>query len=217
MYKLYNVKTWGSLAIHCLLEEMEAPYTNIWMTPEQVREPAFRAISPLGMIPALGLADGRTLYESAAIVAFLVAAHPDRHLSPALGSSDYGEFMSLLIFMSTDIYALGNVAFFASDYVKGEPEREGLKTRVRQQVDACWAMLEKRLASSGPWIMGREFSALDLYVFMLSIWGSPSEDTLHDRYPAVAKLATAVRARPKLKAVLEAHGVLRTGGYVSAA
>ena len=37
MYKLYNVKAWGSLSIHCLLEEMEVPYTNIWMTPEQVR------------------------------------------------------------------------------------------------------------------------------------------------------------------------------------
>jgi len=32
MYKLYNVKGWGSLAIHCMLEEMELPYTNIWMT-----------------------------------------------------------------------------------------------------------------------------------------------------------------------------------------
>ena len=63
MYKLYNVKAWGSLAIHCLLEEMDVPYTNIWMTPEQVRAPEFRAISPLGMIPALGLADGRSLYE----------------------------------------------------------------------------------------------------------------------------------------------------------
>jgi glutathione S-transferase len=28
---------------------------------EQVREPEFRAISPIGMIPALGLADGRTV------------------------------------------------------------------------------------------------------------------------------------------------------------
>ena len=54
MYKLYNVKAWGSLAIHCLLEEMEVPYTNIWMTPEQVRAPEFREFSPLGMIPALG-------------------------------------------------------------------------------------------------------------------------------------------------------------------
>lgn len=213
MYKLYNVKTWGSLAIHCLLEEMDAPYTNIWMTPEQVREPAFRAISPLGMIPALGLSDGRTLYESAAIVGFLVAAHPDRHMSPEIGSPDYGEFMSLLVFMSTEIYALGNVAFLAADYVSGEAERATLKARVQQQVDAHWAMLEKRLSSTGPWIMGRSFSALDLYAFMLSIWGSPSEQAFQERYPAVARLASAVRARPKLKAVLEAHGVLSPGGY----
>lgn len=216
MYKLYNVKTWGSLAIHCLLEELEAPYTNIWMSPEQVRDPEFRAISPLAMIPALGLADGRTLYESAAIVAFLVAAHPEKHMSPAIGSPDYGEFLSLLIFMSTEIYGTGNFGFFASDYVQSETERRSLKARVNQQVESCWAMLERRLANSGPWIMGREFSALDVYAFMLSVWGAPTEQSLLDRYPAVAKLSTAVRARPKLKAVLEAHGVLRPGGYVSA-
>jgi hypothetical protein len=75
MYKLYNVKAWGSLAIHCLLEELEVPYTNIWMTGDQVRAPEFLAISPLGQIPALGLDDGRSLFESAAIVSFLVVAH----------------------------------------------------------------------------------------------------------------------------------------------
>jgi glutathione S-transferase len=215
MYKLYNVKTWGSLAIHCLLEEMEAPYTNIWMTPEQVRAPEFRAISPLGMIPALGLADGRTLYESAAIVAFLVAAHPEKRMSPEIGSSDYGEFLTLLQFMSTEIYGYGNFAFYAADYVTSDAERESLTAKVRQQVDGYWAIIEKRLAGSGPWLMGREFSALDLYAFMLSIWGSPTEQVLQDKYPAVAKLATAVRARPKLKAVLESHGVLKPGGYGS--
>ena len=213
MYKLYNVKTWGSLAIHCLLEEMETPYTNIWMTPEQVREPEFRAISPLGMIPALGLADGRTLYESAAIVAFLVAAHPDRNMSPEPGTADHGEFLSLLLFMSTEIYGVGNFAFCASDYVKGEAAREALKGKVLRQVDGYWAMLDRRLAASGPWLMGRDFSALDLYAFMLSIWAAPTEQALLDRYPAIARLAKAVRARPKLKAVLESHGVLKPGGY----
>ncbi len=213
MYKLYNVKTWGSLAIHCLLEELEAPYTNIWMTPEQVRAPDFRAISPLGMIPALGLVDGRTLFESAAIASFLVAAHPERHLSPPLGSSDYGEFMSLLHFMSTEIYGTGNFGFAAAAYADGEAEREVIRTRVRHQVDGYFLFLEKRLAESGPWLMGREFSALDPYAFMLTLWAWPSEQALHDKCPALAKLATAVRARPKLKAVLESHGVMKLGGY----
>ena len=38
MYKLYNVKAWGSMCAHFLLEEMDVPYTNIWMTPEQVAD-----------------------------------------------------------------------------------------------------------------------------------------------------------------------------------
>ncbi|MCA3560273.1 MAG: glutathione S-transferase family protein [Aestuariivirga sp.] len=215
MYKLYNVKTWGSLAIHCLLEEMEAPYTNIWMTPEQVRAPAFRAVSPLGMVPALGLADGRTLYESAAIVAFLVAAHPEKRMSPPIGSPDYGEFLSLLVFMSAEIYGAGNFAMDAAGLVQSETEQRRLKTMLLQRVDSYWAILEKRLASSGPWIMGSDFSALDLYAFMLSVWGAPTEEALHAKYPPVAELANAVRARPKLKAALEAHGVLKPGGYVA--
>jgi glutathione S-transferase len=211
MYKLYNVKAWGSLAIHCMLEEMGLPYTNIWMSPEQVRAPEFRAISPLGMIPALGLADGRSLYESAAIVSFLVAAHPEKHLSPVLGSPAYGEFMSLLHFMSTEIYALENVAFYAEAYVSEPQQQEALRKKVWEQADSHWLVLEKRLAASGPWLMGREFSALDLYAFTLSIWSKPSELAFLGRFPALAKLMTGVRARPRLKAVLEAHGVLKPG------
>ena len=86
MYKLYNVKTWGSVAPHLLLEELEVPYTNVWMTPEQVRAPEYRDLSPLGLIPALGLSDGRTLFESAAIVTHLVIAHPAKAMSPPPGS-----------------------------------------------------------------------------------------------------------------------------------
>jgi glutathione S-transferase len=211
MYKLYNVKAWGSLAIHCMLEEMALPYTNIWMSPEQVRAPEFRAINPLGMIPALGLADGRSLYESAAIVSFLVAAHPEKHLSPGLGSPAYGEFMSLLHFMSTDIYALENVAFYAEAYVSEPQQQEAMRKRVWEKADSHWLVLEKRLAASGPWLMGREFSALDLYAFTLSIWSKPSELAFLGKFPALAKLTSGVRARPKIKAVLEAHGVLKPG------
>lgn len=213
MYKLYNVKAWGSLSIHCLLEEMEVPYTNIWMTPEQVRAPEFRVISPLGMIPALGLPDGSSVYESAAIVSFLVAAHPDKHMSPEPGSPAYGEFMSLLHFMSTEIYPTNTIAFGESGYAETDAHDAFLTARARERADGYWRFIEKRLSPSAPWLMGREFSALDLYAFMLSIWGRPSEDALHGKFPGIAKLAAAIRVRPKLKAVLEAHGVLKVGGY----
>ena len=211
MYKLYNVKTWGSLSIHCLLEEMEAPYTNIWMTPDQVRGSDFRKVNPLGMVPALGLADGRVLFESAAIVSFLVAAHADKRLSPPLGSADYGEFMSLLHFMSTELYPATNLSISAGAYAE-TPEQEAIiAAKARERADECWLFLETRLAASGPWLMGRDYSALDPYAFMIGLWQRPGEAALHARFPAIAKHASALRARPKLKAVLEAHCVMQPG------
>ena len=213
MYKLYNVKAWGSVSIHCLLEEMEVPYTNIWMTGEQVKASAFREISPMGQVPALGLSDGRTLYESAAIVSFLVAAHPEKHMSPALGSPAYGEYMSLLHFMSTELYPTISLSFGGSIYARTEAEDAFIAGKARERAEGYWRMLEKRLSAAGPWLMGREFSALDIYAFMLTLWSRPSEEALHAKFPVIAKLAAAVRARPRLKAVLESHGVAKLGGY----
>jgi glutathione S-transferase len=213
MYKLYNVKAWGSLGIHCLLEEMDVPYTNIWMTADQVRAPAFRDINPLGQVPALGLADGRSLYESAAIVSFLVAAHPDKGMSPALGSPDYGDFMSLLHFMSTEIYPAVSLSFGGSIYTNTDEADAFLAERARERAESYWEMIARQLSLSGPWLMGDAFSALDLYAFMLTLWSRPSEAALHARFPAIAKHAAAVRARPRLTAVLETHGVLAVGGY----
>jgi glutathione S-transferase len=208
MYKLYNVKAWGSLCVHFLLEEMEVPYTNVWMTPEQVSAPEFRVISPLGYIPALGLRDGGALFESAAIVTFLAAAHPDKGLSPRPGTLEFGEFLSWLHFMSANIYPAINMGEHGTAYARNADDQAFITAKSVEQTHALWAILEKRLAAEGPWLMGGKFSALDIYAFMLSLWNKPGETALLEKFPAVAGLASAVRARPKLKAALEAHGVM---------
>jgi glutathione S-transferase len=91
MYTLYNVKRWGSMAPHFLLEELDVPYQSLWMTPEQVRAPEFRDLSPLGYIPVLKLDDGSAVFESAAVVLFLTGAHPDRGMSPPPGTPEHGQ------------------------------------------------------------------------------------------------------------------------------
>lgn len=208
MYKLYNCKAWGSMCAHFLLEEMDVPYTNIWMTPEQVKAPEFREISPLGYIPALGLADGRALFESAAVVSFLVTAHPDKGLAPQPGSEDYGEFLSWLHFLSTNLYVAINMGDHDNFYARNEADEKFIIGRSIEKCDQLWSILDRRLESEGPWLMGETYSVLDIYAFMLCCWGKPKESTVLAKFPAVAKLAQAVRARPKLKAALEAHGVM---------
>jgi len=208
MYKLYNVKAWGSMGVHFLLEEMGVPYTNIWMTPEQVAAPEFREFSPLGYIPALGLDDGSTLFESAAIVSFLATAHPDKGMAPQPGSNEFGEFLSWLHFMSTNLYVAINMGDAGNFYARNSSEEAFLLGKSIEKSNQLWAILAKRMVTEGPWLMGEKFSALDLYAFMLCCWSRPKEVVLHAEFPAVAKFAQAVRARPKLKAALEAHGVM---------
>ncbi len=208
MYKLYNVKAWGSMCAHFLLEEMAVPYTNIWMTPEQVAAPEFRELSPLGYIPALGLSDGRTLFESAAIISFLVTAHPDKGLAPQPGSDDYGEFLSWLHFLSTNLYMAINMGDAGNFYARNSTEEAFLVGKSIEKCNQLWPILAHRLETERPWLMGEAYSALDIYAFMLCCWNRPSESVLHREFPAIAELAKAVRARPKLKAALEAHGVM---------
>ena len=93
-------------------------------------------------------------------------------------------------------------------YSRNSTEEAFLLGKSIEKSNQLWAILAKRLETEGPWLMGENFSALDLYAFMLCCWSRPKESVLLAEFPAIAKLAQAVRARPKLKAALEAHGVM---------
>jgi glutathione S-transferase len=211
VYKLYNVKAMGSMSIHFLLEEMEVPYTNIWMTIEQVRAPEFRKLSPLGFVPALGLKDGRTLFETAGIITFLVTAHPDGGLSPRPGSDDFGVFLSWLQLMNSNLYAAVNMAYHGDFYAMTPEHNAFIAGKAVEKWNALWELVDRRLAAEGPWLMGKTYSALDIYAFVAATWGKPNEIAVLEKFRHVGRLAAAIRARPKLKSALEAHGVIQPG------
>jgi glutathione S-transferase len=208
MYKLYNVKRWGSISAHLVLEELDVPYQNVWMTPEQVRLPEFREISPLGLIPALGLSDGRAIAESAAIVAFLTDSHPDKGLAPPIGSDDHAQYLSLLVFMAVNLYPYIDFAFNGARLAETEEQNVVVRRKGGQYSLGVFDILERRLAEDGPFLLGDNFSAADIYLFMLTLWAYPSERAVLERYPCIAQMAAHLRSRPRLKAALEAHGAL---------
>jgi len=212
MYKLYNVKRWGSMAPHFVLEELGVPYQNIWMTPEQVRSEEFRQLSPLGFIPAMGLPDGRTIVESMAILAFLTEAHNDRKLAPELGSADSAVYLSTLAFIATNIYGNINIAEFSADYSNDRAVQQQIRAQAEQSYYGAFEILGRRMNSEGPFLLGESFTAADLYLFTMTIWAKPSERALLERFPSIATMAEHVRSRPKLEAALKSHGVMEISG-----
>jgi glutathione S-transferase len=208
MYKLYNVKRWGSISAHLVLEELGVPYQNVWLTPEQVRAPEFRAISPLGLIPALGLPDGRAVTESAAIVAFLTDAHPDTGLAPPIGSDDHAVYLSHLVFMAVNLYPYIDLAFDGRKLADTDEQNATIRRKAEHYSLMLFDIMEARLADDGPFLLGDHFSAADIYLFMLTLWAYPSEQAVLERCPHIGQVAAHIRSRPRLKAALEAHGAL---------
>lgn len=209
MYTLYNVKNWGSLAPHLVLEELGIPYQSAWMTPEEVRAPAFRDISPLGLIPAMRFDDGYVMVESAAIIAFLTAAHPGAGLQPEAGTSEHAAYLSWLSFLSANLYAAIRLGLLPERFAETEDERRLVSRTGLRKADQLFDLIDKRLGREGPFVLGERLSAADYYIFMLACWAQPSETALRARCPNIARLSDAVRQRPKLKAVLDTHNVMQ--------
>lgn len=213
MYKLYNVRRWGSMAPHFLLEELDVPYTNVWMTPEQVRDPSFRDISPLGYVPVLGLSDGRAVFESAAIMTFLLQTFPDGGMAQPAGSSSNGVCHAWIAFMSSNLYPAISLSFHPELWADGEADQRRLGEKGIAESNRLFDVIEQRLATEGPWLAGDTYSAADLYLLMCAVWARPSETALLKRCPNIAWVLGEVRKRPKLHAALEAHGVSEPGIY----
>src|SRR5215469_17148172 len=86
--RLYYMPRTRSSRVLWMLEEIGAPYDLTQIAGADRRSPEHRARHPLGRVPALELADGTTMFESAAICLQLADLNPDAGLIPPVGSSD---------------------------------------------------------------------------------------------------------------------------------
>jgi len=150
-----------------MLEEVGADYEIIAMdfAAGDTRTPAFRAINPMGKIPTLVLPDGTVLTENGAIIAWLAAAYPDAGLSPPAGSSDHGTMLRWLFFCG-------------SCYEPAMTQRMMMPDIALSKQSAGWGdydevidTFEKAL-QPGPFILGEQFSAADVYVASSLGWGT---------------------------------------------
>jgi hypothetical protein len=107
-------------------------------------------------VPALGLEDGRTLFETAAIITFLVTAHADKGLSPPPGSDDFGEFLAWLQLMNSNLYKALNMAFHGDFYAMTPGHNEFIVGKAIERCNALWEVSGStshlRINLEGSWI-----------------------------------------------------------------
>lgn len=180
-----NPQSRGRIA-HWMLEEVGVPYeTRSIPFGAEMKAPGFRAINPMGKVPAL-VHDGEVITEVAAIITWLADAFPAAGLMPA----NRGTFYRWMFFGAGPVEAaVTNKALG----VEVPPERRGMVGygSLDTVCDTLAGQLEK-----APFLCGDAFSAADVYVGSQIGFGMRFK-TIDER-PVFAEYWARISTRPAL-------------------
>jgi GST-like protein len=202
MYRLFGRRGWGSALIEAQLAWYGLPYAieevDDLFASQAARE-RLAKINPVAQLPTLVIPDGTVMTESAAITLYL-ADLTKGALVPSLMSGGRARFLRWLVFLVANIYPTFTFADDPSRFVTGEAAQAAFKQTVDDYAIRLWGIVETE--ASRPWFQGDRFSAIDIYIAVMTHW-RPRRAWFAENSPRLSAIARAADAEPKLKSVLE--------------
>ena len=162
--KLYHAAQTRSVRPRWLLEEIGAPYTlvRLDMSKGEHKSPEYMKIHPHGAVPAL--VDGDlTLFESAAICAYLADKFPEKHMAPAVGTPARGLYYQWMFYtmatLEPPVIEVVLHTVMLPEAQRSAAAAEAGRTKFTQVAQ----VLEQALAGKS-FILGDQFSVADVMV-----------------------------------------------------
>ena len=208
MYTLYWNPSASSLVAMAVLEEIGADYEGVLIDAGagEHRKPEYRKIHPLGLIPALRLADGRVMFESAGIVLHLCDRHAEAGLAPSLVDPERAFYYQWLLFLADTLYPTYNRFYHAERFSSDPGDAHKVMDQARKHLADQWQVVEDALQGRR-WLLGERFSAADIYMQMVTTWDENGA-AFAARHPNIARCAAGVAERPAVKRALDRHVIL---------
>ena len=214
MLELHYFPGNASLTPHLLLEELGVPFTLslVDRTQGAHKTPDYLALNPNGLIPVL--VDARfepplVLYETAAICLHLLDTHPGHALAPAVGTAERAQFYKRLVWLTNTVQASLIHYFYPERIVDAGNvvAAAQVKSQMEAKVGGLLDQMDAELAAHGqPWLLGAQFSAVDLYALMLCRWTRgftrPARSLVH-----LGPHLQRVLARPAVQRVFAKEGL----------
>jgi glutathione S-transferase len=152
--RLYYMPRTRSSRVLWLLEETGAPYELTEISGAQRRSEEHLGRHPLGRVPALELADGSTMFESAAICLQLADLHPDAGLIGPVGSTERGLAYQWVLFAVSELE--GPLFRWLRERAEGLTESPS-----RERFAAAAAAMQSGLGE-GDWLVADRFGVADV-------------------------------------------------------
>jgi glutathione S-transferase len=160
----------------------------------------YLAINPKGQVPVLGLDDGELLTEGPAIVQYIADKAPAFSLAPPAGTKDRYRVQEWLNFITSELHKS-----FSPLFRPNTPD--DYKPIAKENLAQRFAYLERQLADKD-YLMGRQFTVADAYLFVMLNWAKFHGIDLA-QWPKLKAYYDRVAARPKVQEAMRAEGLLK--------
>lgn len=206
MITFYNSPSSAGLVVHWLLIELEIPHTvhTMDLAAGDHKQPAYLALNPAGVVPTLVI-DGQPITEAAAICLHLADAYPTRGLAPAPGTLARAAYYQWTFFLANTLQPAFRAWFYPTEPA-GAAHVDDARAHARARIEAAWAQLDAHLAVHGPYLLGETLSTPDFLLTMLMRW-SRNMPRAATTWPALARLAAIMKARPAFKEACAREGL----------
>ena len=203
-YQLYYDNGSASMGVRVILEEIGAPYELIPATKDRSKPRSAQqmAINPNGWLPVL-IWDGGAMYEAAAMAIFLCDRHPQANLAPKFDEPERGVYLQTLVYFSNSVQNAFQLNYYPDRFADTPADEASAQKRGNRRLRETWKVIDDQIGT-GEWVLGDRFSALDIYLFMLTTWLNPSRGQPSvDEFPNVKRIADVVMARPSVQLVYQ--------------
>jgi glutathione S-transferase len=189
---LYHAAPSRSSIVHWMLEEVGEPY-DIHLVSFKKGEnlkPEYLAVNPMGKVPALKHGD-TVITEGSAICAYLADEFPKAKLNIPIGTPQRGIYLKWLFFGPSCV----EPAIMERAYPRKEqPPRAALGFG---DFDSVVDVLAKAAGAAKPYLMGEQFTAVDVVIGSGLRWGTMFK--LLPERPEFSAYASRLAARPALQ------------------
>ncbi len=204
MYTLYWSPGSASQTPHGVLEEAGARYALKLVNTDAGahRDPAYLKLNPNAKVPTLVVDGSYVMFESGAMAMHIADRHPEAKLAPAAGDKARGHYYHWMTHLTNTLQP-AMLRYYYPHRVTSEPKGEdAVKDKAMEEIATLWGRIDQHLASGGPYLLGAQFSAADIFAHTLSTWQDCCPKA-YERFPHVKRLADLVAARPAMQRVIQ--------------
>ena len=195
-----------ALASHIVLEHVGADFEAIRLDfqTNQQRSAEYLAINAKGRVPALVTERG-VITETPAILLYLAQTHPQSGVAPLDDPFALAELQAVNSWFCSTVHVAHAHGTRGARWADDASALQAMKAKVAQNMTDCFDWIERELLR-GPWVMGKDFSVADPYLFTLTIWLMQNGVELA-RFPRLADHYQRMLALPAVQKIAPLHNL----------